>query len=378
MQEQLHRIKRTWVKVAVICLALAAIGISFFGVYEVSYAFTVTTGTVLDGPVFVRRQPVNGEAIDALEIGTAVTVLDEVTGSDGIVWYKIQAARTNTTIEGYVRSDFISLLPVDEAYIAALKEAGFPDSYCSLLAALHQQYPEWQFEAVQTGLDWNTVIEKESAAGKNLVSSSSNDSRKAVTSAAYDWATNTWYGYDGAAWVCASPEFIAYCMDPRNFLDPIYIFQFETLEYAPYQTAEGILNILSNTFMAGEYMDSDGVLHTYADTFLEVGNLLGVSPYHLAARCRQEQGKGSGDLISGTYPGYEGYYNYFNVGAYTANGLTAVENGLIYAQNQGWDSIYKSIAGGSQVVADKYIKVGQNTIYFEKFNVNMKNKFKFS
>ena len=43
------------------------------------------------------------------------------------------------------------------------------------------------------------------------------------------------------------------------------------------------------------------------------------------------------------------------------------------AKRSGWDSIYKSILGGSKVVADNYVKKGQNTIYFEKFNVVYQN-----
>ena len=52
------------------------------------------------------------------------------------------------------------------------------------------------------------------------------------SSQAYNWETNKWYGFDGASWVSASPEYIAYCIDPRNFLNENQIFQFETLEYA--------------------------------------------------------------------------------------------------------------------------------------------------
>ena len=64
--------------------------------------------------------------------------------------------------------------------IASLKSAGFPDSYCNSLLALHQKYPDWQFVPVQTGLDWNTVIANESVVGRNLVQSSSNDARKST------------------------------------------------------------------------------------------------------------------------------------------------------------------------------------------------------
>ena len=66
-------------------------------------------------------------------------------------------------------------------------------------------------------------------------------------------------------------------MDPRNYLNDTYIFQFETLEYAPYQNVTGVGNILSGSFMSGNYSDTDGASRSYADTFMEVGQNLSVS-----------------------------------------------------------------------------------------------------
>lgn len=471
MRHYMHKYKRNCKIVAAISILLAAVCIFLPYTSETAYAYTATTGTILDGPLRVRTVPVNGETVALVNPGTIVTVTDEVAGSDGYSWYQVQAAVNGAVQTGYVRADFVRLAtadtategnavvantdlgvnvrsgagtsysvvikiykgqrvtvlsqvaaegmnwynvsfslrgstyngwmcadyaaldsgvlggnsadsggaaapatPSDEEYIAALQSAGFPASYCNSLLALHQKYPNWQFVAVQTGLDWSAVVSGESAVGRNLIQSAVNDSRKSTDSAAYDWATNTWYGFDGANWVSASPEYIAYCMDPRNFLNETYIFQFETLEYAPYQNAAGVGNILSGTFMAGNYTDTDGATRSYADTFVEIGTGLTVSPYHLAARCKQEQGaKGTSQLISGNYSGYAGYYNYFNVRAYTTSSASATVNGLAYAKQQGWNSIYKSLAGGSEIVANNYVKKGQNTIYFEKFNVVYKN-----
>lgn len=322
--------------------------------------------------------------------GQRVNVLSQVT-AEGMNWYNVSFALRGNTYTGWMCADYVTVdgtapdggsdglqetttTVTDEQYIAQLQAAGFPASYCYSLLALHQKYPNWQFVPVQTGLDWNTVIQNESVVSRNLIQSSANDSRKSTDSAAYDWATNTWYGFDGANWVSASPEYIAYCMDPRNFLNETYIFQFETLEYAPYQSTAGVSNILANTFMTGNYTDTDGAVRSYAETFVEIGSNLAVSPYHLAARCKQEQGvKGTSPLISGTYSGYAGYYNFFNVRAYTTSTASATVNGLAYAKQMGWNSIYKSICGGSEVVANNYIKKGQNTIYFEKFNVVYQN-----
>lgn len=365
--------KRKYCFWAVICVALAAIVVSFFNFPQFSYAYTPVEASIVDGPVWVREAPVDGKPLASVTAGTAVTVIEEASGKDGNVWYQIQLTVDGKSLTGYTRSDFVSLAGTSEedaAYLQALKDAGFPESYGMKLLALHKKYPNWQFLAVQTGLDWEASVVAESATGKNLVESAVNDSRKATGEDAYNWSTNKWYGFDGDGWVCASKEYIAYCMDPRNFLDETYIFQFETLEYEAYQDITGVNNVLKGTFMEGDYNDTDGQKRNYAQTFLEVGTSLSVSPYHLASRCKQEQGKkGSSPLITGLYNNYEGYYNFFNVGAYTTSTASATVNGLLTAKNNGWDSIYKSISGGSAVVANNYVKKGQNTIYFEKFNV---------
>lgn len=344
----------------ILLLVLAAAGI-----YSVQVSVAATVGMVhtSGGTLTVRSGPgTSYSKLGSLSNGSTVTILGEEKG-----WYKIAYGKAN----GYVSGDYIANIhTTDDKYYKNLIKAGFPESYAQPLSVLHAQYPNWKFEPVLTGLNWSDVIAEESKLGRNLVQKSGNDAQKSTAAGAYDWQTNFWYGFDGASWVCASEEMISYAMDPRNFLDAGHIFQFESLEYQSYQTQKGTAQLLENTFMAGNYKDADKVTRNYSKTFLEIGKSLGVSPYHLAARCKQEQGtKGTSDSISGTYKGYKNYFNYFNIRAYAANGKTAVENGLIYAKSQGWNTRYKSIQGGSAVVANNYVLKGQNTIYFEKFNV---------
>ena len=258
----------------------------------------------------------------------------------------------------------------DTQFEAQMKVAGFPASYLDRLSALHKKYPNWQFEAVNTGLAWDDVIKNESKNGVNLVPKSGNDATKSTASGAYDWTTNTWTIYDGSSWVAASPTYIAYYMDPRNFLNDTDIFQFESLSYNKSQTKAGVSAILAGTFMAKEVVDADETTLNYADAFMEIGKNRKVSPYHLASRVRQEQGNaGTSSLISGTYKGYEGYYNYFNFGAAGVSSTLVIKNGLAYAKSKGWDTRYKSLDGGAQLLAKNYIAVGQDTLYFQKFNV---------
>ena len=41
----------------------------------------------------------------------------------------------------------------DTQFEAQMKAAGFPTTYLASLNALHKKYPNWQFEAVNTGLN---------------------------------------------------------------------------------------------------------------------------------------------------------------------------------------------------------------------------------
>jgi beta-N-acetylglucosaminidase len=264
----------------------------------------------------------------------------------------------------------VSEVSADTSYREELSAAGFPESYLDSLVALHETYPDWKFEAVETGLDWSTVIEKESKNGVNLVPKSGDDSTKSTASGAYDWTTNTWTVYDGSSWVGASSDYIAYYMDPRNFLNDKDIFQFESLSYSSSQTKAGVTAILKDSFMASSVTDTDGSTLDYATAFMTIGKSTGVSPYHLASRVRQEQGTaGTSALISGTYTGYKGYFNYFNIGASGATATDVIKNGFSYAKNAGWSSRYKSLLGGATILAKNYIAVGQDTLYFQKFNV---------
>lgn len=362
-----NRSRKRWKLCAGILLLCAVLGVSIYYGVTVSNAATITVGTVAtnSSPLSVRKGPgTSYTKIGSLTKGSQVTII----GEEGD-WYKILFGSG----EGYVYKTYISDVhtveenPPDENYIQWLVDQGFPTSYAEKLAVLHSKYPNWKFKPVITGLNWNEVVAGESKVGLNMVPNSFNDARKSVEEGAYDWATNTWAIYDGDSWVSAASDYVAYCMDPRNWMDDASIFQFEALSYEAYQNKDGVALILKNTFMAGNFKDGTG---NYTDTFYDLGVEFGISPYHLASRCRQEQGvAGNSAMISGTYPGYEGYYNYFNIGAYGSTSTTVLTRGLTTAKKYGWNSIYKSLRGGSERIAAGYVAKGQDTIYFEKFNV---------
>ena len=89
--------KRKSTRLAAICVALAALVVSFFAFTTESQAFTKTQGTVTDGPVWVRESPVDGTPLTSEEPGNTVTVLDETEGKDGKKWYRSAQRRTERT-----------------------------------------------------------------------------------------------------------------------------------------------------------------------------------------------------------------------------------------------------------------------------------------
>ena len=308
----------------------------------------------------------------SLNVGHKLELLDS-TSVNGSKWNRVRTVVNGTTMIGWVFASYINeVIPdieVDEEYEDYLVRIGFPKSYVHSLAVLHAQYPNWVFEPVKTGLTWAEVVENESKPGRALIQTYRDDALKSYAASEYNWYTNEWVIRDSSSWVSAHTDYIAYCMDPRNWFNATNIFMFESLSYSPSHNIAGVNAILSGTFMTKEIANGDGTILNYANAFMEIAKAVNVSPYHLASRVRQEQGvNGTSPLISGTYSGYEGYYNYFNHGAY-GTGNTVYTNGLTFAKNNGWNTRYKSLYGGAERIAKNYISVGQDTLYFQKFDV---------
>ncbi len=319
-------------------------------------------------------------------------------------WYLVSL---DSGIYGYVKSEYIYISDASGStsggaaptptpitgnvdFETKLEQQGFPESYKAGLRQLHAMYPNWEFRAYHTGLDWNTVIAAESVPGKNVIPNSKGVEWKSLENGAYNWKTDTFIVFDGSTWVTASKAAIEYYMDPRNFLTANGIFQFELLKYQEaYQNLAGVENILKGTAMYNSnytYADDSGTSKTisFGQTFIEAAKYSGVSPYHLASRVKQEVVTGPTTLsnsVTGTYSGYEGLYNFYNIGANDSAGGGAVANGLKYARNGStnpvtnlqymipWTSPFRSIVGGSYFIGGSYINRGQDTVYLQKFNV---------
>ena len=278
----------------------------------------------------------------------------------------------------------------DAGFEAKLTAQNFPQSYKEPLRQLHKMHPNWEFKSFNTAMDWNTVITKESIPGRNLIPNTKSVEWLSFDEKAYNWKTDTFTLYDGKTWVTASQTAIMYYMDPRNFLTENGIFQFELLKYQnTYQNLDGVENILKGTPLYNKsynYTDDSGAIQsiTYGDTFMKAAEYSGVSPYHLASRAKQEVVTGATTLsgsVTGIYPDYVGYYNFYNIGANDSAGGGAIKNGLNFAKNGSssaadnaaymipWTNPFRSIIGGGYYIGKGYINRGQDTTYLQKFNV---------
>lgn len=202
---------------------------------------------------------------------------------------------------------------------------GFPESYKVLLRQLHEAHPDWKFEALRTGitLEAAAVGEQGRDCNKNFVYKTSDTSMRCTCANCYK--NGAYISKESGIWYGASAGTISYYLDPRNFMDEQYIFQFLNLSYdGNSQNEAGVEKILSGSYMAGakaNYLDVSGVLQnsdqTYAQLIMEAAKQSGASAYYLASKIRQEIGAVPSTSTSGTNAVYPGIYNFYNIGAYT-------------------------------------------------------------
>ena len=316
------------------------------------YSANVTIRANTNGEEYILEQ---GQLFDVPSGETVITCT--VTGFDGLSDYY----------------SFYLLNGDDEGDFSENTLSKFPVSYYSGLWLIHSLKPEYILTPYNTNLQFDTALAAEDSKARSLIQYSSYPSYVKPNSEVYDKPD----------WMLARTEVVSYFMDPRNFLTPEKIFTFELLGFDPkVQTVEGVREIIRGSFMDGS-ADYD-----YAQIIYEAGENAGVSPYFLASRIIQEMGyNGESALSRGDLTGYEGYYNYYNIGAYaTTEPGGAVINGAKYAQWgrdwEGqeitdteasyllpWTSVERAIKGGAVWIASGYIDKGQNTLYFQKFDV---------
>jgi len=315
-------------------------------------------------------------------------VVENIAVEENHLWFLISAEINGAVVRGYIPSS--NLVTTNEALLNWLSENSinslgqigrnnprarqlqrnatnlnaFPASYRPLIQALRNLRPNWVFVPHNTGLDWNRTISAQMVANRNLVPSNSPAS----------WIANPRHIEPG--WVQASDGIVRHFMDPRNFINDQDIFQFELLGFnAGAHTVAGTDAILNGSFMHSSRPTGRRLANgrSYAQAFVDIGRARNTSPFHLASRVRHEQGAaGTSGLISGTFAGFNGIFNYFNFGATAgagANHNQIITAGLTFARNNGWTSRDAALTGGANMLSANWIQRGQNTLYSQKFNV---------
>ncbi|MBO5065514.1 MAG: SH3 domain-containing protein [Clostridia bacterium] len=214
----------------------------------------------------------------------------------------------------------------DEGYVRSLIQKGFPRSYTDGLLALHKKYPQWEFEPFITNLDWQAAVNGERTPhNKQLI-------QRSVASDSYKCSCSSCNGViqEAGGWVSASETAVKFYMDPRNFLNEEYIFQFENNIYDENRSIAVVESIIKNTWMYNSnitYYDALGNFKTYTENgapvkysqaIMNAAKDSGMSAYYLASKIVQEVGSDSAAAAGGSsgknYP-YNGIYNYYNIGA---------------------------------------------------------------
>lgn len=349
----------------------------------------MTTGDSL--VVHNKANTNSNSAVTELAFGTGV----KVTGKSGNM-YKI-TYDTNKT--GYVSANYVinvdagkrttnvSGIETYDNYCNSLISKGFDRSYCQYLYHLHSKYPNWEFKAdvLEYTLDEATAEEE----GKVVLQTKN---------------SNYWLNgkYIEGDYYYINQAVIASFMDPRNSLYESLIFQFLDLE-----SSKNISNDSALKKIAGS-----GNLSKYFDEFEKAAVTVSINPVHIMARSEQEgANKSNYGAITGLYTtstgrksaqGYslDGYYNFYNIGSYTdSNYDYTVQRGLAYAAgflesnscivknsngkyeysaskcgqlsyNRPWNTPEKAIIGGAEFIANDYVRKGQDTLYYQKFNVS--------
>jgi beta-N-acetylglucosaminidase len=352
-----------------------------------------TSYVSLKDAVFIREGAgTNYKSYTLGQVATSYTLKNEniipdegKNGSCDAGWYEIDYLGKS----GYVCSTYANKYTVEEsedngiATEACEKEmqaAGFPSSYWSGLCSLKKAHPNWTFKAIQTNLDFVTSVNKFTNCGDALISNPKDE-----------WRDYTCTNSEGS-FKPVNQTAVAYYLDPRNFFNDIYIFQFEDNRYnvglkANYPSLSK--SIVNNTAFYSYHLGEGTDLSTI---IANGGETTGVSPGHMAARMYQELGTGTyhKNLYQGTFYAeipyapinpatgnhiydYRGYYNFYNINVtnycVAGGGGGATYCGLNYAIARGWNSVDKAIAGGGEFLKSNYIDLGQYTTYFERFNV---------
>ena len=337
--------------------------------------------------ITLRSSAGSGSATGKAKCGDIVKInsIKEASGSCGY-YYNVTNQRNET---GYLCGYFVNTTKLSdtalkyysqkedlEKYTTKLKNLKFPDSYIPYLLEIHARHPNWNFVPEFINLNFSDVVHNESFNGRSLLQGAYfNSNYLSMDINTYDILNNKFNDYDTeAGWYNASSEAVAFYLDPRNYLNEKYIFAFENLLHNPSHEKSMVSKILAaQTFWNSVYKNHSGDV---ASDIIKAAQEADISAIHVASRIKQEISgiRPTDPRLGGTFnynnKNYSGYYNFFNINVY---GTNKIVNGMVYAMNNGWNTPYKAILGGSKFIRNGYIGVNQDTVYYEKFDVSTTN-----
>ncbi len=375
-------------------------------------------GTVINvtTSVNIRKRPsTSSEIIKSITLGTKLTIEQSVPAdaddkSGYTTWYKITCSYQGHDYSGYIANYFVSVdtastptttptptptttpsvtptavpAPTTVATPDFEKQiSAFPESYKPFLRDLHAKHPSWIFVAENCSKTWDEVLSLETRSGVSLVEDTCDDAWKSKASEHYDPATGKYKVIDSPNWVNASRSIVAYYLDPRNNLSENAIFQFLNLSYdksaIPDKPDYYVSKVIDGTFLTKTKGVYAGAEMDYNQLIAIGGYESSINPIFLSARIVQEVGVNGSTSSNGA----TGYYNFYNIGAYS-DATNSSYVGLRFAQYGNgvpnsdfnkkymipWNTQGASIVGGAKWISDNYVTKGQNTIYYMRFNVS--------
>lgn len=324
-----------------------------------------------DGLV-VNKQANYNSFVTELAYGTRFTVVAKqnnmykISYEGGKEGYISSSSGVVQRLSDHILTTDVAGIETYNDYCNSLIQLGFPESYCPYLYNLHSKHPLWKFKVDKVGVTLDEASKEEE--GKCSLNTENQ---------------NFIIGWNEANYYFVHSKVISSYMDPRNGMFENTIFQFFDSDDNKDISSDETLNTLVG----------DGNLKQYLEVFKQAASTNGINVVDLVARSKNEGSNNPNyDSINGQYTtkynlyyngnSLDGFYNYFNIGSY---GTNAIMNGLVYAAGyfdptitsyqRPWNSPEKAIMGGADFLASSYIKQGQDTPYYRKFNVSSYGKY---
>ena len=342
-------------------LGVPKISAASYDVYTVKYKCKVRTSPS-DKVSAIKNGNDDVSVSPDMELDYIKTLYGPNNGKSNQEWYAVKFDYAAREYTGYVAKACMYDKKTysyndDSSFESSI--SSFPESYKPYLRRIHAINPNWTFTANYTNLNFEDAAEAESQKGTSAIS-------YLYPSLIFkDTMNPNGIIVDGTSWYAPAKDAVKYFLDPRNFINSKNMFMFKNLSYNSNEDSS-VKEIFKDTFMNTSFSEN-GYTKTYADAFIEAAKENNISSVFLASRALQELGTTMPKQVTGKVSGYEGYYNFYNIGAYS--GADNYLKGLEHAKNNGWNSILKAIKEGAREIASKYINAGQNTTYFQKFNV---------